>query len=259
MKSIIAFIIVAYRPKTEEFTKQLRLLRDHPVVIVDNGGTLTLDQVGRATLLSQTKNIGYAAAANIGIHNASGLGSTWFVILNQDTVFTKDSLHDFVKAIKKLPPGLAGPFAAGLDAKRWTTLLPSERADYLTGSCLAIHEKVIGKIGYLYEPYFLYYEDADYCVRARLSGLPLTKLEIGDISHDESVSLGRGSKLHQYYLARNHLLFVKRLAPSSVKLYELLRAIKTLGEHIMRREFGAIGGIKDFLFGRFGPYPRRGA
>ncbi len=259
MKQTISFIIIAYRPKVEEIRALLKILRDHPVIIIDNGGTLTLDDVGKATLLSQTKNIGYGAAANIGIHHASGLGSDWFVILNQDTAFTKESVRAFCTSLKKLPPSIAGPFGAGLDTSRWTTILPSDHTDYITGSCLAIHEKVVGKIGYFYEPYFLYYEDVDYCVRVKAAGFPLEKLEVSGVSHDESASLGRGSRLHQYYLARNHLLFVRRLAPTAVKFYELFRGTKTVFEHLLRREAGALAGIGDFLFGRFGPYQRRGA
>lgn len=259
MNTAIAFIIIAYKPQTEEFGRLLALLKDHPVIIVDNGGTLTIDGVGRATLLSQTKNVGYAAAANIGIHHASGLGVKWFVLLNQDISLTKAAIQILLKALKNLSPCIAGPFGAGLDASRWTTMLPSDRVDYLTGSCLAIHEKVVSKIGYLYEPYFLYYEDADYCVRAKLAGFPLTKIDTEGCMHEESVSLGRGSRLHQYYLARNHMLFARRLAPTPVKLYEFFRMPKTIAEHIMRREKGALSGIRDYVLRRYGAYEGGGA
>lgn len=257
MNTTIAFIIIAYHPNMEDLHLLLVRLRDHPVIIVDNGGTLTLDDVGRATLLSQNKNLGYGAAANIGIHNASGMGAKWFVILNQDINLTNASVSSLIKALKKLPPCVAGPFAAGLDMSRWTTMLPSEHIDYITGSCLAIHEKVVRKIGYFYEPYFLYYEDADYCIRAKQAGFAVTSLLIEEVAHEESLSLGRGSRLHQYYLARNHMLFVRRLAPMQVKLYEFFRVIKTVTEHYLRHEKGALSGLKDFVYGRFGQYQGR--
>ncbi|HLD24464.1 MAG TPA: glycosyltransferase family 2 protein [Patescibacteria group bacterium] len=258
MKQIVAFIIIAYRPKVEDLKRLINALKDHPTIIVDNGGTLTFDDVSRATFLSQTTNIGFGAAANIGIHHASGLGADWFVILNQDMMLPRVAVRSLVKLLKKTPPGIAGPISGALDHKRWTTILPADRVDYLTGSCLAIHEKMVGKVGYFYEPYFLYYEDADYCVRAKRAGFGLTKLTLEGISHEESVSLGRGTLRHHYYLARNHLLFVKRLAPHSVKFYEYLRLAFTIGEHIARRERGAILGIRDFFLRRFGPYGGRG-
>lgn len=252
MNKSIAFIIIAYHPNPREFKKLLTNLEGFPTIIIDNGATLTLDDVGRATLLTQTKNVGYGAAANIGIHNASGFGAKWFVILNQDMLLTRQAVLSFIRQLKKLPPCIAGTFAAGLDDSRWTTILPSDRVDYLTGSCVAIHEKIVGKIGYFHEPYFLYYEDADYCVRAKLAGYPLIRVELEDVSHEESASLGRGSRLHQYYLARNHLLFVRRLAPAPVKFYEFFRFGKTVAEHMMRRQKGALRGIRDYLMGRFG-------
>lgn len=252
MRNTVAFIIIAYHPNMEELKTLLRLLKDHPTIIVDNSNVLVLDDVGKATLLSQTKNLGYGAAVNIGIHHASGLGSKWFVVLNQDMKFTKNSVLSLLSQLKKLPACIAGPFGAGLDVSRWTTILPSENIDYLTGSCLAIHQKVVGKIGYFFEPYFLYYEDVDYCIRAKTAGFPLIKIELPDASHEETASLGSGSRLHQYYLARNHFLFVSRQAPSSVKWYEFFRFPKTITEHIRRHEKGALFGIRDFLLKRFG-------
>lgn len=252
MNKSIAFIIIAYHPKMREFKKLLTNLEGYPTIIIDNGATLTLDDVGRATLLTQIRNVGYGAAANIGIHNASGFGAKWFVILNQDMMLTRLAVLSLLRQLKKLPPCVAGTFGAGLDDSRWTTILPSDRVDYLTGSCIAIHEKIVGKIGYFYEPYFLYYEDADYCVRTKKAGYPLIRVDLEDVSHEESASLGRGSRLHQYYLARNHLLFVRRLAPTPVKLYEFFRFSKTITEHMSRRQSGALRGIRDYLFGRFG-------
>jgi GT2 family glycosyltransferase len=252
MNKSIAFIIIAYHPKMREFRKLLRTLEGYPIIIVDNGGTLSLDDVGRATLLSQIKNVGYGAAANIGIHNASGFGAKWFVILNQDMKLTRAAVLSLIRQLKKLPPCVAGTFAAGLDESRWTTILPSKKLDYLTGSCVAIHERIIGKVGYFYEPYFLYYEDVDYCIRTKNAGYPLTRIDLVDVAHEESASLGRGSQLHQYYLARNHMLFVQRLAPTPVKLYEFFRLGKTLYEHVAREERGALLGLRDYMFRRFG-------
>lgn len=250
----IAFIIIAYHPEMESFGALVRDLSGYRTIVIDNGMTLAQSQVGKATLLSQTRNRGFATAANIGIHYASARGTKWFVILNQDFSFARSSIPAWVKTLKTLPPCVAGPFSGGLDPKRWTTMLPSDHTDYLTGSCIAIHERVVRKIGYFYTPYFLYYEDADFCVRAKNAGFPLTRVDVGDVSHEESMSLGKGSPLHQYYLARNHLLFVRRLAPFRVKLYEGIRFVKTVAEHILRHETGALAGVRDFVLGRFGAY-----
>ena len=254
MNTAIAFIIISYHPEKKELQELIATLTGFFVIVVDNGGTLTFDDVGKATLLSQSSNVGYASAANIGIHHASGFGATWFVMLNQDVKCTRKSILSLTRKLRVLPPSVAGPFPGGLDPKRWTTILPAESVDYLTGSIVAIHEKVIGKVGYFYEPYFLYYEDADYSVRAKLAGFPLVRISLEHVNHEETRSLGKGSFTHQYYLSRNHLLFVFRLAPRMVKLHELVRLPKTISEHIRRKEHGALTGIRDFLLRKGGAW-----
>lgn len=253
----VVFIVIAYRPLMRDLKPLLEALKNLPVIVVDNGKTLIKSQVGKATLLTQRSNHGYAGAANRGIHYASAHGATWFVIVNQDFHLDRsDALH-LVRTLSNISPCVAGPFPGGLDLKRWTTMLPSDRFDYLTGSCLAIHEKVIRKVGYFYEPYFLYYEDTDYCMRAKQKGFNLVRLELGHAKHKESKTLGPGSFLHQYYLSRNHYLFVERLAPFRVKMYEVARFPKTLYEHITRHETGALSGIGDYMIRRFGITKRR--
>ena len=103
---------------------------------------------------------------------------------------------------------------------------------YISGSFMAIHRKVIAEIGYFYAPYFMYYEDVDLCVRAARCGFPLKKLNGAGIEHTERPVWSKGSRQHGYYLARNHVWFVWRLAPLRVKLYECIRLPKTLLEFL---------------------------
>ena len=83
-------------------------------------------------------------------------------------------------------------------------------------------------------------------------GFWILQLSLDGVTHVDTASLGKGSYLHQYYLARNHFLFVERLAPFSVKLHELVRLPKTVWEHIVRHEQGALHGVRDYLLRRFG-------
>jgi len=244
-------IIVAYHPEKKALSALLDVLPTD-TIIVDNGRTLAQEDVGKATLITPSSNVGYAAGANMGMQHAIAHGAEWMVILNQDTVFTQAAVRAFDKQLAELEPCVAGPHAGGLDKVRWTTILPSMKADYITGSCMAVHKQVIEKIGYLYEPYFLYYEEADYCLRAKKAGFPMRIVLIPGIVHEESLSLGKGSPMHQYYLARNHLLFVSRTAPVRVRRREYLRLPVTISEHIIRQEYGAFLGVIDFLLRRFG-------
>jgi GT2 family glycosyltransferase len=92
----------------------------------------------------------------------------------------------------------------------------------------------------------MYYEDVDFCFRARKAGFKLGIADKAIIYHQIKRSK-KGKKLMDYYLARNHLLFVKKHAPLFVKIRELIRLPKTLWEHYRNKEFGALIGIKDAL------------
>ncbi len=230
------FVVVLYKPDKKVLRRLLRALAGFPVVVVDNS----------------KQNLGYGGGANVGIRRALKKGAQWVVVLNQDLSMSPSAAGTLVKKLKETQAGIAGPMAGGLDPRRWTSVLPAKETDYITGSCIAIHREVVERIGYFYEPYFLYYEETDFCLRARSAGFPLLYIPTKGITHMESVSLGRGSFLHQYYLARNHLLFVERCAPLRVRLYEFFRLPKTLWDHWRKGEKGALRGVRNYLNRRFG-------
>jgi GT2 family glycosyltransferase len=250
----IAFIIVAYHPDME-ILHQLLSHISGLTIVVDNGQTLTKQDVPSALLITLPTNIGYGAAANIGIRYAESQKATWVIVVNQDLIVTKKGIDELYSAIALCPPGVYGPISGGLDGKRWTSVLPSKNIEYISGSCMVVHTDVIRKIGYLYEPYFMYYEDVDFCKRAQINGFPVKKIPIDGIQHKESVSLGQGSKIHEYYLARNHLLFVQRNAPPTVKLFEYMRLAKTLYEYMSHKNGGALAGLRDYFLQKFGHMP----
>lgn len=236
MTKKITFIMVAYHANDKALSSLRLYLDKWSVIAIDNS----------------QNNRGYGGGANEGIRRALRQGAEWVVVMNQDLKITKQGAEELQRVSEKSPPGIVGTFVGGLDPRRWTTILPSTKVDYISGACMAIHRDVIEKIGFFYEPYFMYYEDADYCVRAKKAGFPLIHASIAGIEHDDSPSLGKGSFLHEYYLARNHLLFVQRLAPLPVKFHELVRFPKTITQHYAAGNRGAMEGIADFVIRRFG-------
>ena len=218
MKQDIWFVIVIYKPDTVVLGRLQKSLIGKSVIIVDNS----------------RKNLGFGGGANVGIGKALASGAQWVVILNQDIELTKRVVEKFYEKLQSLAPGIAGPFAGSLDKKRWTTVLPSKKVDYISGACMAIHRNVFEKIGIFYEPYFMYYEDADLSIRAKQHGFPIQRIDIDGITHRETPVWPKGSQLHEYYLARNHFWFVMRLAPWRIKLHEIVRFPKTMLELIRK-------------------------
>ncbi len=238
MNQNIAFVVITYKPERKALETLVRSFSGWPVIVIDN----------------TKNNRGYGGGANVGIRQVLKNGAEWVVLMNEDLTFTKEAIREFTDILKKSQPAIVGPFAGSLDPKRWTSILPAKHMDYISGSCIAIHRDVIKQIGTFYEPYFIYYEEVDLCIRTKRGGFPLRWLPIRGIVHEDAKGFGGGSFLHQYYLSRNHLLFVERQAPLRVKLYEYVRLPKTIYEHVARREWGALLGVFHYFIRRFGQF-----
>ena len=211
-------------------------------------------------LINNPKNLGYGAALNIGIKLALEHSPYFILILNNDLVVKENFLKELLNYSQKENVDLVSPkildeegkvwFNGGeIDKKRFTAGHTPYKLDFLSGCCLLIKSEVFKKIGFFDEQYFMYYEDVDFCFRAKKAGFKLGIAEKAIVYHQKKKTK-KGIKLMNYYLARNHLLFVKKYAPLFVKLRELIRLPKTLWEHYRKKEFSALAGIKDALLKR---------
>lgn len=258
-KQKLTFVIPVYRPELRSFDGLLTALDGQRIILIDNSGDIGKIKHPDITVYGDGNNTGFAAGVNLGLSRAIKAGADWIVIANQDLRVGRNSIRNFRQFLLEFPPGITGPFGGGLDSKRWSTIYPisgpgNTPVRYISGSCMALHRSVIAKIGYFHAPYFMYYEDADYCHRAAKSGFPVSLYLDSGFRHSDSAGLGSNTRLHSYYLSRNHLLFVKRNAPASVYLHEIIRLPKTLTEHAGRGETGALEGIRDYALGRFGKF-----
>lgn len=236
----IWFVIVTYKPDTAALLRLKKAFEDRNIIIVDN----------------TEKNIGYGARANEGMRNAFAAGARWVVVCNQDILVSKRGITQLCAIAQHCVPGIVAPEAGTLDPKRWTTELNERRIEfhrdlYISGSMMAIHNDVWQATGGFFEPYFMYYEDVDLSVRAKKAGFPLRQVALDGFRHG-SMEKRNNRQEKEYYLARNHLLFVRRLAPVSVKVHEFLRLPKTIAQHHIAGNTDAIRGISDFAIGRFG-------
>lgn len=236
MKNHILFEVIVYKPSLAHLNSLRSKFQRDELLVVDN----------------TTNNKGYGGGANLGLRQIIKEKAEWIVVMNQDITIKQDSIRKFKKFLTNSPPALIGLYSGGLDKIRWSTKLPSSEIDYISGSFIAIHRKIVKTIGYFYEPYFMYYEEVDYCNKAKNAGFPLILFKTEGIFHDDKPSLGKGTYLHNYYLARNHLLFVERRAPLSVKLHEYLRIPFTLIEALSKKDYGSLEGVIDYLFRKFG-------
>lgn len=249
----IWFIVLTYYPDRKRISSLVQKLARHHVIVVDNTPKSDRKKYAPTDLVFTGENLGYAGGMNRGMRYSFRRGAQWVILFNDDLNLSPESASQFVAKLKKIEPGVAGPFRGRLDPVRWTSVYPYSGTsfDYLSGSFMAIHKNVIKKVGYFWEPYFIYYEDIELCQRAKHAGFPLVYIS-AKASHKDSTTMKRGSVDHEYYLARNHLLFVERNAPVGVKIHEFLRLLKTFYEHRGSGNIGGELGVRDYMLRRFG-------
>ncbi len=170
------------------------------VIVVDNAsadGTPDYLREAEATfpnlrVILNDKNLGFAAANNIGLHHATG---DYLVLLNNDTVVTRGWLSTLIRHLHRDPTiGLIGPVTnmTGNEAKvdvDYTELedMPAWAARFvrqldgqvfsipmLAMFCVAMRRGVFEKVGLLDEQFGIgMFEDDDYAHRIKTSGLRL--------------------------------------------------------------------------------------
>lgn len=232
----------------------------------------------RLSIIRNKKNFGYASGNNIGISFALDRGVRYVLLLNPDMVLSHGSLSTLIAHCESKPNiGIVGPkiYILGTPNKIWSCggIIDKERytagligyrevdsghyknkkeVDYVSGAGMLVRREVFNKVGSFFPYYFLYYEDVELCLRARLMGFKVVFEPSVIFNHDFSSSVGRYSPLKQYYMARNHLLFVERNAPRRVLIREFLRLPKTVLEHCLRGDLYSLLGVSDYFLRRFG-------
>lgn len=175
---------------------------------------------------------------------AQGLARNWnatfalsrgeyFCLLNPDLVFVEPIIPRLVEDIRRgladiVAPAVydnAGrlqssarelPSAWSIFMRRLTPgyaevesleLLPSE-PDWIAGMFLLMRSEVYQSLGGMNERYYLYFEDVDFCTRARLAGYQLSVNKRAKVVHDAQ----RGSRRHPKYLAWHVLSAIRFLS-----------------------------------------------
>jgi hypothetical protein len=127
--------------------------------------------------------------------------------------------------------------------------------DYLIGCGILVRRAVFSNIGLLDEAFFLYYEESDFCARARRAGWQLAHEPKGRLWHKVSQTAGKDSPLTLYYMRRNALLYLERNGTRGGVLAALVDDLYLAGVWSMRRDKRRgvlLAAVVDYLRRRFG-------
>lgn len=238
-------------------------------------------------LIANSENIGFSGGNNEGIEKALSLGCSNIILLNNDTLVSNDlvmKLTQFADTDSTI--GLISPkiyFARGFEyhKNRYTEKEKGKviwfaggqfdklniyashcgvdeidrgqydkitDTDFATGCCLLIKKNLIEKIGLLDGKYFMYFEDIDYSIRAKLAGFRTVYYPETCLWHKNASSSGKpGSDTHIYYQTRNRLYFGFKYASWYVKKSLFIDSLKLLMKGSVYTK-----AVLDYYFGKMG-------
>ena len=208
---------------------------DFSVILVDNASQdQTAERVSieypQVEVLLAPHNLGFAGGFNLGLSKAIDAGFQYILLINNDTILAPNCMSSLVQAADIRPKaGLltAKIYYAAEEDRIWsvggrihtwnleiinkgddeidTGQWDSPRLIDFAPLCgVLLRGDLLKKIGYLDEGFFLYYEDMDFCLRARSAGFELWFVPEANILHEVSTSSGgRYSPVERYWMAQS--------------------------------------------------------
>jgi GT2 family glycosyltransferase len=226
------------------------------LILVDNGSTD--DSVATVSLkfpnvivLRNSRNMGFAKANNTAIKIAQG---KWIVLLNPDTRVTDRWLDHLVDGNGySSQVGIITPKLLRMDGKTIDSV--GHVFDFTTGytgdrgsgeidnrqyqeqeevascsfACAAIKREVINHIGFLDEKMVLYFEDVDYCIRARIAGWKVLYRPQSTVFHVRGgVTPKNQSRIQRWAVAYRLRIILKCYRRFDALKYGFLRIVRDL-------------------------------
>lgn len=177
-------------------------------------------------------NIGFAAAVNKGVRKALKSAATHVLLLNPDVIINSNDLQKLLKIDGDIVSPILkfrrqGEWIYDFGGKvNWVfgrtvhietasdqRLVTSDQSDYVSGACMLIRREVIEKIGFFDEGFFLYFEDVDFCLRAKRAGFKMAvnpKIVVPHAIFEQRYSHDK-FKIQQNL--KSNLLFIRKWVP----------------------------------------------
>lgn len=217
---------------------------DFVAVVVDNAShddsvERIQDKFDSVEILRSRTNRGYSGACNEAIRKARELGAAHCLVLNNDTVLDPEAMTFLVTtATAHRQAAAVGPVIMDYYSRdrilsegghinmrrgwsehpgrgehgRTAPETPLDICGYLDGSALMFVLDKIDTVGMMDERFFMYFEDSDWCYRARRLGYTLLVEPRARVWH----KVGRSTRAHSvsinYWFHRNRVLFEKDYA-----------------------------------------------
>ena len=246
---------------------------NYRVIVVDNGSSDgTIESISAqypdVVLMVNERNLGFSGGFNVGLRYALRHGADFMLILNNDTIVSANLLEELIEPAAPPNVGMVAPkiyyyaeptriWSVGgachsvtlemthkgdgqIDRGQWERVI--ER-DFLVGCALLMKRSMLEQIG-LFDTGFqpAYYEDIDFCLRARRAGYRLLLAPQAKLWHKvATTSGGHGSPQERYLMARHSVRYFRKHVHGwrwlIVIPYRLGSALRTTAWLMQQRRF----------------------
>jgi GT2 family glycosyltransferase len=260
------------------------------ILVVDNNSsddtpTIIQSRFPVITLIQTGANLGFAAGNNVGLRYAFDHGYDYAFLLNNDTEVAHSMLAKLLEVAEADSTiGMVGPtiyfyeqperiwsaggsidWHHGTSSMRRLNQIDSdqhqrpEEVDFISGCALLCKRSVIERIGLLDERFFMYYEETEWCVRAKRAGFRIVHVPQARILHKIPLDARADLPYVAYYMTRNRLLFLQAtragmLAWLHAGLFQDLRTCMSLS---VRRKWRSKRGHRDAMLSAWGDFLRQ--
>jgi GT2 family glycosyltransferase len=245
---LISIITVNYNGLnlTIELLNSIRKLsyKNLEIFVVDNASkespqAYLTEHFPEVKFIRSDLNLGFAGGNNLAARKAQG---EFIFYINNDAEITEGCLEKLVAMFDKRPKlGIVSPLIcyfneskgasgdliqyAGMtqmnpltarnstigektrDTGQYAEAVPTA---YAHGAAMMISRKATEKVGLMFDNFFLYYEELDWCERIRKAGFEIYVEPRARIYHKESATVGAASTLKTHYINRNRIYFMRR-------------------------------------------------
>ncbi|MFQ3661911.1 MAG: glycosyltransferase family 2 protein [Chloroflexaceae bacterium] len=243
----VAIIVLTYNGVEDTLACLASLERlDYPreryrVVVVDNASQDGTPAAVRAAfpetfvfVVENGANLGFAAGNNVGLRYALAQGFDYALLLNNDTEAAPDLLSALVAAAESDPrAGAVGPiiYYHAAPARVWSAggwidweqgisrmegevedrgqFTATREVDFVTGCAMLLRRAALERAGLLDERFFMYFEETEWCVRARRAGFRILFVPQAKLWHKIPLNARFDKEYLAYYMTRNRLLFLR--------------------------------------------------
>ncbi len=245
------------------------------VLVVDNASgdgsaAMVAHEFPATHLLESGGNLGFSRGNNLALPHTSGDA---ILLLNPDTVCPPHSLTRLYRFLHgkerlgavgpRLVDGESRPTITGgyfprarfhwlgfLDPKRFffrgdlaerIVFVPDRRqasrpVEYIMGACFMMPRTALEQIGPLDEQFFMYFEETDWCWRAKQAGLDIWYCAETEITHLEGQAAEQASLFSLKQFQRSYRLFVaKHYGPRRVAAFRLAQFAEYGAKSVLRR------------------------